>query len=324
IAGFQMPGYSTAPTQIGMGSSGVELAQYQIQPSTVESVNVTNVYLQSTSTYASAFYNYRVMVGSQQYDSTYVSLNGTTSPYTAEITGVNLPVPQNGSPITVAVYADASSWSTMQQAGYTSTSTISTTTVAITKMDYTGVASNQTNSATSSAAGNAFASLRTTLTPAAATAAYGGGNLGYGGFTSRTLVGAFNLSAGSSNQVQMNSMDLTLSLGNMTTPATTTTSTVITVNDPKLNIDLGTTTIAINGITTSTVTLSSSSVVPAGVSEEYYVYANLAGYSKTNAQAASTAQMSLYNWNWQDGTRVNIGPNPNITLPVPGNSITVN
>lgn len=305
--------YNTPPgTQVGMGTGGVVLAQYQVTGSANEALNLTNVYLNVTSTNSTVFTNFKLMAGdtsaSTQYGSTLV-LQGTGTNTSLTWTGVNIPVVQNGQKV-LAVVADANTWANLQATGAETTSQNATTTASVNRVDYQGVASNQTNNVTGSAAGNTFNVLRTTLTPVTAS------GVTYGGSYSRYLVGAYTVSAGSGNSATLSTITLTQLISNASSSATQTT---VYVYDVSLAQDIASsTTVAVNGTATTTFTLANA--ISGGTSKTYYIYSGVSSFTtKPGSSSASiTDQVNLTAWTWTDGTETGIGPSPTIVTPIVG------
>ncbi len=306
---YNMP----SAAQVGMGTSGVKLATYQLVGSSNEAINVTNVYLQSSTTLSSLFSNFRLMVGSQQYGGQ-LNLTGSTNPYSLTFTGVNLPVAVSGN-VYVDVLADANSYGALSSV-YNSLTSAPTSTIRINQIDYTGVSSSQTSSATSTAWSNQFSVLRTTLSAAQAT------GVTYGGAYSNYLVGAYTFTAGAGNGVTLSSIDLGALINNASATPTTTTFSVF---DPVLGQTVGTNAAqkvaGTNAGVTSTISLASE-VIPAGGSKTLQIYANVNSFTTKPASSNSsiTAQVNLTSWAWSDGT-VNSTPNPTYNLPtnaIPG------
>ena len=292
--------------QVGMGMTGVTLAQYQVTGSNNEAITVNNIYLTATSSITGLFTDYKVVANVNGVNTTYggVALNGTASPYTFEIVGVNLTIPQSATAY-FTVTADANNFSSLNGSYTTSTPNSATSSVGIYQVDYQGQASQQTANATSSSVSNPFTVLKTSLAVAQAS----GAPTGSGSYSSY-LVGAYTFTAGNF-AATLSSLDLGQQINNASgTPGTTN----ITVYNNTIGQNATTTSLSTSG-TTSTVTMSVN--VPANQSVTLYVYSNVSGATTkpANSSASITDQIKLTNFAWSDGVETGLGPNPSYNLP---------
>lgn len=298
-------------SQLGMGVSAVKLASYRVNGSTNEDMTVNDVVLNVTSTAASLMNNYRLMVGSTQYPASGQNLSGSSITFY----GVNIPVAKNANP-TIDVLADVSTWSNIQATGAETATTTPTTTVAISSINYQGVASSQTGSATSSAAGNTFQVLRTTLTPATGNASVAGS------VTNGAAIGSFTFTAGPNDDAFISSTTIGISFAGATTTATTT---LIYVYDGSTL--LGTSTIGLSGSTTTVqltqnVTTGYGLQITKGTSRTLTVKADLttAGFARTTSGSAFSLQIQLTAMTWTDGTRLGLAADPSVVMPINGST----
>lgn len=308
-AAYNMP----VGAQIGMGTTAVKLATYQFTGSANESVVLTNVYLRATSTTGVAFTNVRLMSGSTSYGQP-LNLAGTAPSFTLTWAGLSVPVSANGQ-LTLDVVADASTFAVVQPTGAHTASANSTTTVVLYQADYQGVDSSQTNSATSTTGGSTFNLLRTTM--GASTAS----GITYGGSYSRYLIGALTFGAGSGNDATLASTTVSLLISNASTTATTS---LVTFYDVTGARDIASSTVLINNTSTN-FGLATTLSIPASQNRVVYVYADVSSFTTKplNSSSPITATFNLQEFNWQDGTRLNILHNPTITVPIAGSTQAV-
>lgn len=308
--------YNTpAAAQVGMGTTGVVLATYKVTGSVNEGVTLNTVYLKATSTVASVFTNFRLVDAAGKQWGTTLNLAGASTSSTLTWVGVNVPVAQNGY-VSLSVVADANTWGVLQGTGIATAAQNATTTASIYQIDFIGTSSNTTGNVTGTTYGNTFNVLRTTLTPATAS----GVTLGTGA-ASRTLVGAFTISAGAGNDVTLTTLSLTQLVSNASTSVTTST---VTIYDSSLNQDVASSSLAING--TGAVGFGmASSTVTAGTSKTYYVYSDTSSLrtKPANSSASITNQVSLTALTWSDGTTLGLSNDARFVLPMAGSSAPV-
>lgn len=303
--------YNTpAAGQIGMGSTGVVLATYKVTGSANEALTLNTVYLKATSTNTSVFTNFRLVDAAGKQWGTTLNLAGAGTSSTLTWVGVNIPVAQNGY-VSLSVVADANTWTVLQGTGVETASQNATTSASINQIDFIGAASNTTGNTTSTSYGSIFNVLRTTMTPATAT----GVTMGTGA-ASRTLVGAFTISAGAGNDVVLTNMSLTQLISNASSSATTST---VTIYDSALNQDVASAAVTVTGITPVVFGMASSTVT-AGTSKTYYVYSDTSSFrtKPANSSASITDQIGLTAMTWSDGTVLGLSSDPRVVLPLAG------
>ncbi len=306
--------------QVGMGTTGVQLAQYTITGSNNEAINVQNVWVTATSSLTGALVYFRLQDSSGNWyggtATTGSNLNGTGSPYTFEFVGVNIPISQGGQ-LGLKLIADANNYTALS-ASYPATG--ATSTALINQIDYQGKASQQTASATSTSYSNTFTVLRTTLSAAGVSATPGSS-------PANQQIGAFTFTAGSGANATIGSTTIAMSVYNASSSAATTTLSVINLangatytvggaNGITTNIGPG------NGIgtlgTSTIVTFNPAITVTAGqsVTLQFFAVMNTGGLStRSQSGTAVTTQTNLSSWTWSDGTANNLGPNPSYNLP---------
>lgn len=308
--------YNTpAAGQIGMGSTGVVLATYKVTGSASEAMTLNTVYLKASSTVASVFTNLRLVDAAGKQWGSSLNLAGASTSSTLSWVGVNIPVAQNGY-VSLSVVGDASSWQALQGSNVETASANATTSASIYQIDFIGTSSNTTGNTTSTAYGNQFDVLRTTLTPATASNV----TLGTGAAT-RFLVGAYTISAGAGNDVTLSTLTLTQLVSNASTSVV---SSTVTIYDSSLNQDVASSSLAINGGTAVAFNMASSTVT-AGTSKTYYVYSDTSGVrtKPASSSASITDQVSLTAAVWSDGTRQGLATDGRFVLPLAGSTSPV-
>ncbi len=319
--------------QVTMGAKDVKLATYALVGSTNESIKVTDVTMivtssnNSTSTIASAFVNYRLMVGNTVVGQGQYLPNSTnvTSSYTWS--GLSLVVPQNQT-LYVDVVADANTWNNYYPVGAHTASTDSTTTVKLSTVSYIGSSSNQVSSTIATGVGNVYDLLRSTLVASAMAVpnsyvlanpqTFGTGmNLAAFTFsapatadsapgitTVTTTLNATNISGSALNNTFYLVDGLTNQVVSTVNASTTASSTIL------FTLNLGP---ASNGLGSG----SNGLPVQVGSTRTLVVRGDLTGLSKTSANTTMSLQVGLSSVTWTDGTRTNLALSSVTPLQVP-------
>ncbi len=297
--------------QVAMGTTAVKLGSFKLSADNNEDINVTDVVVSSTQGRPQDIVNLRLMNGTLQVGSTIVSLTGSTTS-SMTFTGITgLTVPQNSYAV-LDVLADINSFTN----GASSTDTIS---VGLGQVNYQGAASKTTGNTTSTPTneGATFTIYRTSMTPAA--------NNGYtftSGLSNSNVIGYFDVTAGSGNDVVVSSVDLILA-GSLLQASSSVTLNVYGSDAPTTLLG----TVANASTTARTITLNSSTgwTVAKGTKQYLIVKADLGSASNlVTTTGTKTVQVGVNATAWNDGSATGIAINPTITTPIwdNANSIT--
>ena len=312
--------------QIGMGTQNVKLASYILNANQNEDIFVTEATALVNSYYSGAFTNYRLMSGNVVYGTG--TLTGSAPSFVVAFTGLRNPasgeyirVPASKT-LTLDVVADANPFTSIESSGFHTATQNASTTVRLASTTYQGADSSVVGSASSSAAGLAFDTLRTTLTGDYAS---GFASNITGGLSTNATVGAIAFTAGSNDYAYVTSVTFDHSYSGAS-------STQMTVVYELLDVATGqvvaTTSVNSANSGSGTFVLNQGPAVnngPQGVAglsvapttvRTFLVRANLSGsYARVGTTEISW-NVRLTGWTWSDYTRHSLSADPAFTLPV--------
>ncbi|MBI5421261.1 MAG: peptidoglycan-binding protein [Parcubacteria group bacterium] len=302
--------------QVAMGVTGVVLGTFKLSETTnSESIDVTSIVVNSTSTSANDIKNLRLMNGTTPVGSSVAGLPGSGAQATTftipidPVTGHSVfIVPQNNY-VTLSVVADTND----ATGGAASNDTITVGLGAVTGQGHSSAApANATPTSVDSSA--TFTLHRATMSVAVASGSYVDNSI-----TDNKIVAKFSFT-------NSGNYDATIATSSIQQVGAAVTSTGVTFTffDGDTNASIATTGAVTASTSAAVVTFSTAVTVAKNTTKTIIVKANLSTASYTYSNPAKSYAVNLTGFAWGDGSVTGISPDTSkITFPISGPSMSL-